>query len=145
MGEMAGIISMFRWILVSVLVLSILVTGCTTNPGKLAVGIGETFTLGISQSARIAGEDLVITFEEVTGDSRCPQGVVCVWAGEARSRVSILHEGTRSSLVLIQPGLSGDSQESFGDYTLTHSLQPYPMEGVDIPPDRYRLTLTVTK
>jgi hypothetical protein len=134
-----------RWSLMSVLVLSILVTGCTTNPGVLTVGIGEPFTLGIGQSARMVGEDLVITFEEVTGDSRCPQEVVCVWAGEARSRVSILHESTRSSLVLIQPGLSGDAQESFGDYTLTHSLHPYPVEGVAIPPDQYRLTLTVTK
>jgi hypothetical protein len=137
--------AMLRPFLVFVLILSILVAGCAGNQEVVTVGTGEVFTIGIGQSARIAGEDLVITFEEVIGDSRCPREVVCVWAGVAASRVRMIHRGTPSSLVLIQPGLTEQAQDTFSDYTLTFSLHPYPMAGEEITPDQYRLTLTVTR
>jgi hypothetical protein len=134
-----------RWVPLAILVLSILMAGCSSNPQVFTVGTGERFTLGIGQSARITGEDLVITFEEVTGDSRCPQGVVCVWAGEARSRITITQGGIPHTLELIQPGYSEQAQETFGEYMITHSLSPYPREGEAIAPNQYRLTLMVTK
>ncbi|MDD1656926.1 MAG: hypothetical protein LUQ41_00485 [Methanomicrobiales archaeon] len=138
-------VAMLRSFLVFVLILSILVAGCAGNQEAVTVRTGEVFTIGIGQSARIAGEDMVITFEEVIGDSRCPREVVCVWAGVAASRVRIIHLGTPSSLVLNQPGLSEDAQETFGDYTLTFNLNPYPRAGEEIPPDEYRLTLSITR
>jgi hypothetical protein len=145
MEEMTGMMAMLRPFLVFVLILSILVAGCAGNQGVVTVGIDEVFTIGIGQSARITGEDLVLTFEEVISDSRCPREVVCVWAGVAASRVRIIHRGTPSSLVLNQPGLSEKAQEAFSDYTLTFDLQPYPQQGETIAPDQYRLTLTVTR
>ena len=88
---------------------------------------------------------MVITFDEVTADSRCPNGVVCIWAGEARSRITITQGGIPHTLELIQPGFSEQAQETFGEYTITHRLSPHPREGVAIAPDQYRLTLMVTK
>ncbi|MBN1455808.1 MAG: hypothetical protein JW945_06135 [Methanomicrobia archaeon] len=128
-----------------VIILLISVTGCVRNQGDVTVGLGEVFTIGVGQSARITGEDMVITFEEVIGDSRCPQNVVCVWEGVASSHVRITHQGTSYSLVLNQPGLTEQAQEHFINYTLTFSLHPYPRAGEEISPGEYRLTLTVTK
>jgi len=55
----------------------------------ITAGLGEVFTIGIGQSAQIAEEDMAITFNEVIGDSRCPQNVNCVWEGIASSHVTI--------------------------------------------------------
>jgi len=135
-----------RWYLVIlVITLLISVTGCVRNQAEVTAEPGEVFTIGIGQSARITGEDLVITFEEVIGDSRCPRDVVCVWEGVASSHVRITHQGTSYSLVLNQPGLTEQAQEAFINYTLTFSLHPYPRAGEEISAGEYRLTLTVSK
>jgi hypothetical protein len=119
--------------------------GCTGNQAGVTVGVGETFTIGVGQSARINGEDIVITFDGVIGDSRCPRNVTCVWAGVASCRVTIIHKGVNYSLALNQPGLTEQAKESFIDYTLNYSLDPYPIAGKEISPRDYRLTMTVKK
>jgi len=141
---MTGKRAILRWLLGAVLLLSLLIAGCSSNPEVFTVHTGEMFTLGIGQTARIAGENMTITFEEVTADSRCPQGVVCIWAGETRSRITLQQGGIPHTVVLVQPGYSEHATETFGEYTITHSLQPYPAEGKEITPDQYRLTLMVT-
>ena len=69
----------------------LLITGCDSSDSNAArsqpdadlqLELGETGT----------SDGLTITFEAVTGDSRCPEGVECVWAGEAHVRLVI--EGT---------------------------------------------------
>ena len=49
--------------------------------------LGTSFKLRIGDVASIAGEKLTLTFQKLLADSRCPVGVVCVWAGEAKIRV----------------------------------------------------------
>jgi len=133
------------YVVVLVSVLLVYGAGCVRNQVDVTVGPGEVFTVGVGQSARITGEEMVISFEEVIGDSRCPQNVVCVWEGVASSQVRISHQGASYSMALNQPGLTEQAQATFIDYTLTFSLQPYPREGEEIAPGEYRLTLTVTK
>ena len=118
-------------------------TGCSKN--HFTVGLGEVFTIGVGDSARIAGEDMTVTYNEVIGDSRCPQNVTCVWEGVASSNVTIVYQGENHSIVLNQPGLAEQAEDNFMNYTLTHSLNPYPREGEEISPNDYRLTLTITK
>ena len=121
------------------------VTGCSKGQVAVTAGLGEVFTIGIGQSAQIAGEDMAITFNEVIGDSRCPQNVTCVWEGVASSHVTITHQGRDYSIVLNSPGLTEQAKEAFINYTLIYSLNPYPREGEQISPKDYRLTLNVTK
>ena len=87
---------------------------------------------------------MTIKFDEVIGDSRCPQNVTCVWQGVASSRITINYQGTDYSIVLNMPGLTDKAEETFAHYTLTYNLNPYPREGEKISPKEYRLTLTVT-
>lgn len=118
--------------------------GCSNNQIAVTAGVGEVFTIRISQSAKITGEDMTIKFDEVIGDSRCPQNVTCVWQGVASIRITINYQGTDYSLVLNMPGLTDKAEESFAHYTLTYNLNPYPDEGKQISPKEYRLTLTIT-
>jgi len=134
-----------RYIVIFAAIVSVLLAGCDENQMPITVGLGEVFTIGVGQSARIAIEDMEVTFIEVIGDSRCPQNVNCVWEGVASSHIKITHQDVDYSIVLNQPGLTEQANETFIDYTLTYSLNPYPREGEEIPPKDYQLTLNVTK
>jgi len=111
----------------------------------MTVGLGETFTIGVGQSAQITGEDMMITFNGVIGDSRCPQNVTCVWEGVASSNITIVYQGNDYTVVLNSPGITERATDTFIDYTLTYNLNPYPREGEEISPNEYRLNMTLTK
>jgi hypothetical protein len=114
-------------------------SGChnTANPG-------EEFILRIGQSVSIKGEDLDITFAGVSGDSRCPNGAVCVWAGEVTCNVEIEQDETTSFLDLVYPGSTDDYSElTYEDHMYTFKVQPYPEIDETIADSEYRLLLTV--
>jgi len=134
-----------RYVVIYAVIVFVILAGCDGNQMPITVGLGEVFTIGVGQSARIASEDMEVTFIEVIGDSRCPQNVNCVWEGVASSHVKITHEGVDYSIVLNQPGLTEQASETFINYTVTYSLNPYPREGEEIPEKDYLLTLNVTK
>jgi len=134
-----------RYLLLFTAIALISFTVCSKNEVAVTVGLSEAFTIGVGQSARIAGEDMTLTFNEVIGDSRCPQNVTCVWEGVASSNVTIVYHDKDYTVVLDSPGLTEQATEKFLDYILTYSLDPYPREGEGVSPKDYRLTLTLTK
>ena len=106
---------------------------------------GQEFTLSVGKTVNISGEDLSIRFVEVEGDSRCPTGVVCVWAGEAKCRMSITYQGTTSEIVFTQPGGSTGTRDLVRKYEASFKLEPYPESGKQIDKSDYKLVMTVTK
>lgn len=118
--------------------------GCSHGSTVPVARPGESFAIGVGQSTRIAGEEMTITFNEVTGDSRAPQNVNTIWEGVASIHITIVYQGADYPVMLQQYGSTEQAADTFMDYTLTHSLDPpYPVAGTEIEP-RYRLTLTVT-
>ena len=117
-------------------------SACSNN----GVNLGEEFSLRIGESASIRGEELQITFLEVTEDSRCPRGVTCIWEGRVSCLVQITYRGSSDSVVLTEPSLNNfPPEQSFYEYTLTYHIEPYPEAGVEIAEDEYRLQLKVSK
>lgn len=100
--------------------------------------------LSRGESVRLVGTDLLLQFEEVIADSRCPLGTECVWEGDAAVRISITAPGQPASVYTIH------SSERFGR-DVVHgplrvrfvSLAPHPSAGKATTPDEYRLSLTV--
>lgn len=109
-------------------------------------GLGEEFTLSIGQTVTITGENMAITFVEVSADNRCARDVVCITAGEVVCLMKITKGESSYSIELGQPGLYYDySQESYGGYEYTFKVEPYPESGKVITTDEYRILLTVRK
>jgi len=54
-----------------------------------AISLPAEVRLHLGQSVLFPREGYTITFEQVTEDSRCPIGVVCVWAGDGAARLSL--------------------------------------------------------
>src|SRR5215203_1939281 len=67
---------------------SLLLTGCAVAPAaRPSVSPGEEFTLALGQSVGTAQKGIVLKFERVIDDSRCPMNARCVWEGNARIAV----------------------------------------------------------
>lgn len=132
---------MRKYLLLALPLIMVILSGCTGQSSGLKASLGEKFILDIGQSATITGEDLEVRFAKVIGDSRCPQGVECFWAGEASSQIDITYASTTYEKVLIQPGASEPAQTDFGAYIITFDLQPYPKAGEQIQDKDYRLEL----
>jgi len=122
----------------------LLAAGFSCSSGN-KISLGQEFTLPVGSTAAISGEDLSLKFIEVTTDSRCPTGVVCVWAGEAKCRMLVTYQGTESEVVITQPGSSAGMQNLFQKYTVSFKLEPYPESGKQIESADYKLITTITK
>jgi hypothetical protein len=66
----------------------------------------------------IAGEDLVVTYSQLLSDNRCPQGVQCITAGNARITVIA---GTDSNAP-VRLTLNTDEGPTSAEY-LTYTVQ----------------------
>jgi len=112
---------------------------------KITASLGQEFTLPVGKTAVIENIDLSIKFIEVFGDSRCPEGVECVWAGEALCRLLFTYAGSPAEMDLTQPGGDVVARDYFINYRIDFKLEPYPQEGQQIAASDYRLVMTVTK
>jgi hypothetical protein len=104
-----------------------------------SVKLNEMFALKFGKRVTVQGTDLTLTFKDVTEDSRCPRGVVCVWAGNAR----IVLDANRTMIALnttVEP-----KQMSYSAYVIQLlSLQPYPRYDQHIGKEEYVAALIVT-
>ena len=51
--------------------------------------LDDTVAVALAEDVRVVRAGLVISFDSVLADSRCPRNVQCVWAGSARVRLTI--------------------------------------------------------
>ncbi|MDD4859637.1 MAG: hypothetical protein PHR56_05465 [Dehalococcoidales bacterium] len=108
--------------------------------------LGEEFALSPGDSVVINSEGLRIKFLEVTEDSRCPQGVTCIWAGQVSCLVEVGDTKKTEQLKLTQTGGTSEfSVQTYGSYDLHFNVEPYPVAGQTIEKDDYQLVLIVGK
>jgi hypothetical protein len=101
------------------------------------VGPGFDFELEPGKPVQLSGTGVRVTLLEVVNDSRCPVDVVCVTAGDAEVRLSVVGEGedrTVSLHVMQEP-----RSITVGAVRLELTgLAPSPRSTVTIPPAEYR-------
>ena len=97
-----------------------------------------------------AKSDKEIVLVKVINDSRCPQGVQCIWAGEV-----IVEVAAYENKELVEQAtftLNKDTKEEVKNWFTKHlpgrkenlkeiQVLPYPKEGIQIQPEDYRITL----
>ncbi len=71
----------------AILLTAILVLPALLSAAPLPVNLGVPFALGPGQSAEVIGGNLYFVFTEILSDSRCPEGAICVWEGDAEAAV----------------------------------------------------------
>lgn len=95
---------------------------------------------------------LNITFKKMVEDSRCPEGVNCIWAGVATAEVEVMGVSTRPSTVRLstmQDATRGYStSQHFKGYTLDLiSVTPTPTDGQNFKnmQGKYRIAIKISK
>jgi hypothetical protein len=135
----------YNLILLPVLAISLLPAGCG-SPSVIKASPGQEFSLAISQQAELTGEDLTVTFNNVSEDSRCPKNVVCVWEGRAVCNLTVQKAGVTGELILTQPGLTASSTiQEYQGYQYSFSVEPYPEAGKSIAKSDYRLVMSISR
>lgn len=101
------------------------------GPGQVEARLGEPVTLHVGQTALVADspDQFGITFRRVKQDSRCPQGVVCIWAGEVRVEITFQESGVLHPPILELTTTPGDAQHRI-------TVENYQVELVEVQPPR---------
>lgn len=95
-----------------------------------------------------SGKEIVLV--KVNNDSRCPEGVECVWAGEVSFEVAAYENG--KVMEQVQFTLNKDTSEAIKAWFVLHlpeskkelktiGVLPYPKDGVKIRPEEYYIKL----
>lgn len=113
-----------------------------TAPDPAAsVVLPATVTLAVGETVLVDSVDVEVTFSAVTEDSRCPVDVTCVWAGRAVVALAI-GAGSGASTIELEVG---QWREAEGLRLTATALDPQPREGEEIPPEDYRLELSLSR
>ncbi len=92
-----------------------------------------------------------ITFKGISEDSRCPEGVNCIWAGVALAQVEVMGTSTRPQLLNLAsmdfPNRNFKKSADFNGYTITlQEVTPYPKaEGATALNGKYKIGVSIKK
>ncbi len=127
-------------------VLIIAAAACGSGGSGLS-GLGDKLVLPIGGSIEVdtGGGKALVQFISLDADSRCPQGMECIVAGEATIILGLtLEDGSRRAFhVTIPPGASVRSEVAGFALTLTVLLPDPPPENMS--PALYRAELELTR
>lgn len=127
-------------LLVSLSSMASLACGGSATDAPSAV-VDRQAELAPGQTAQVG--PLRVTFTGVTGDSRCPIDVVCVWEGDAVAQL-LLSEPSRGAETR-ELHTSNPRAATYGAFHVELvRLDPAPRSTQPIPPASYRLIVRVT-
>lgn len=93
-----------------------------------------------------------VTFKGVSEDSRCPEGVNCIWAGVALAQVEVMGTSTRPIILNLAsgdfPARNYHQSTEFNGYTITlQDIAPYPksQDGTKALAGKYKIGITIKK
>ncbi|HEY9405694.1 MAG TPA: hypothetical protein VIQ24_23795 [Pyrinomonadaceae bacterium] len=108
-------------------------------------GAGQTVQVRVGREASVTAHRLKIRFVAVREDSRCPEGVQCIWAGNARVAVRLSHAGRRAANVELNT-MKEPQEITYGNYTIKMTnLAPRPTQNRPPKARDYVATFVVSK
>ena len=111
--------------------------------------VNEAFSMNQGTSACLKTEtEFTIRFNQVTEDSRCPEGVQCIWAGRVDVALTLAKDGAAQNVELSSGdlGKGGKGEVVFNGYTVRlENVAPAKVEGSKIEQKDYTIRLMVSK
>ena len=114
------------------------------QPKQKVIVLKQEFKLKIGESAK-AGEGLRIEFDSVAEDSRCPKGVTCVWAGNAKILLKVRKDAAKPASVELNTNINPKTARYLEYELRLEQLKPYPESNATTKSSDYEVTLTVHK
>jgi hypothetical protein len=133
------------------LILAAPLTACAAGPEAAAaedaapedrtVDLPATVTLALGERVIARAPDLPVRFADVSEDSRCPEGVNCVWAGRATVQIEV-GDGEAPTVAL---EVGGEPRVVRGLALAAEALDPYPRAEAATRSEDYRLRLRIER
>ena len=102
--------------------------------------LDHEFWIQLGERVALENGRLTIKFVSLAGDSRCPEGVVCVWMGNAEVILEVSENEIRLNTIL------DPTEAVVGEYKIQlRDVVPYPKAGVEYLPEEYRVKIVVSK
>ncbi|PWW25609.1 MULTISPECIES: hypothetical protein [unclassified Chryseobacterium] len=121
----------------------------STNPDNQKDGI---IYLSEGENKFLREYQMNVTFKGVSEDSRCPEGVNCIWAGVALAQVEVMGTSTRPMILNLAsgdfPARNYHQSAEFNGYTITlQDIAPYPksQDGTKALAGKYKIGITIKK
>ncbi|HEX8128348.1 MAG TPA: hypothetical protein VF527_04540 [Pyrinomonadaceae bacterium] len=123
--------------------------GRGARDGRAAQTMGarlvEMVEVRVGREATVTARKFKIKFVAVREDSRCPEGVQCVWAGNARVAVRVSSAGGRPVTIDLNT-TTGLREVTYANYTIKlTNLAPRPVANGQPKPRDYVATFAVSK
>jgi hypothetical protein len=117
--------------------------GAPVQPRAQSESLNEPFTLKRGASASVGGERVLVLFEQLLEDSRCPADVQCIQAGEAVVRVRTTQRGQEPDEFDLSTNPRANTAE-VGKYVLElTALDPVPLVSRQTRPEDIRATFVL--
>jgi len=101
------------------------------------------FVLAVGEQERAGAGPLLVRFDRVVEDSRCPTGVTCVWAGRAVVEIAVSLEDSEAPERSFELEVGGEPAEVYGWRLAAVRLDPHPRADEPTATADYRLALDV--
>jgi len=117
--------------------------GCEEAVIEQGFTIGKEATFQVNQLYTSANGQYTLKITEVS-DSRCPEGVQCIWQGEVTLKGEWTENGSKSSFE-IHSVMSSMTQQPAGYTIEIVDAKPYPKYGTESKPENLVVTLLIQK
>jgi hypothetical protein len=115
------------------------------QPPTIEIELNKVFQLALEQTALLPSESLWITFNQVLEDSRCPQYVQCIWAGNAKVAIEVMRPGSGKETLILNSTLEPHEALYQGFRIHFEGLAPPSRIDQRSSSQPYLLSLSVTK
>ncbi|WP_163324881.1 hypothetical protein [Draconibacterium mangrovi] len=117
------------------------VFSCTDDEESNVFDFGEEKQFRVHEFYSDFSESLVFEISAIS-DSRCPTGVVCIWAGEARVEIAI----SSPEIDTLELSTHDQRTATSGDYTFELiDVTPYPDINADTKVEDYRVKMKIVR
>ena len=105
----------------------------------------QTLKLRVNGQKTVTADKLKIKFVSLVEDSRCPEDVDCVWAGNARIKIKVTDQRGRTETFEINTNM-GAKGASFGGYAINlETLTPTPKADAKLNQNAYTATFNISR
>ena len=104
----------------------------------------QQVTVTVNKQKKASRSKLTIKFVSVE-DSRCPQGVDCVWAGNAKVTIKVTNRKGTSKTFELNTNLEPKAIKFDGYEIKLGNVTPYPRSDIRIDKNGYAATFSVKK
>ncbi len=102
-------------------------------------------TLKINEQTTDETSGITVKFVELVEDSRCPEGVNCIWAGNAKVKISVSKNGANGQTIELNTNLQPRSVVYEGLTITLSDVTPHPKNNIKINRSEIAATLNITK